>query len=43
MQNTIKNIHFYQGLPSMEELNNWGAEDGQKILVLDDLMRNWFT
>ena len=38
MQNEIKNIEFYQGLPSMEELNDWGVEDGHKILVLDDLM-----
>lgn len=38
MQNEIKNIQFYQGLPSMEELNDWGVEEGHKILVLDDLM-----
>jgi len=38
MQNGIKNIQFYQGLPSMEELNDWGVEEGHKILVLDDLM-----
>lgn len=48
MQNEIKNIHFYQGLPSMTELNDWSAEEGHKILVLDDLMikegiqKNWF-
>ncbi|CAC5426557.1 unnamed protein product [Mytilus coruscus] len=38
MQNEIKNIHFYEGLPSMTEINDWGAEEGHKILVLDDLV-----
>ncbi|CAC5407083.1 unnamed protein product [Mytilus coruscus] len=38
MQYDIKNIQFYQGLPSLEELNVWGAVEGHKILVLDDLM-----
>ena len=38
MQNEIKNIHFYKGIPSMEELSDWGSVEGHKILVLDDLM-----
>ena len=38
MQKGIKNIQCYQGLPFMEELNDWGDEGGHKILVLDDLM-----
>lgn len=38
MQSEIPNIQFYQGLPTMEELNDWGSENGHKILVLDDLM-----
>ena len=38
MQNGIKNIQFYQGLPFMQELNDRGDEGGHKILVLDDLM-----
>lgn len=38
MQNEITNIQFYHGLPSLEELNDWGTEVGHKILVLDDLM-----
>jgi hypothetical protein len=29
IQNGIKNIQCYQGLPSMEELNDWGVEEGQ--------------
>lgn len=38
MKDEIKNIQFYQGLPTMEDLSEWGAEEGHKILVLDDLM-----
>lgn len=38
MKTDVKNIEFYQGLPSMEVLNDWGSEYGHKILVLDDLM-----
>jgi len=38
MQSEIQNMQFYQGLPSMEDLSDWGVEDGHKILILDDLM-----
>lgn len=38
MQNNVNNIQFYQGFPSMDDLNDWGTEEGHKILVLDDLM-----
>lgn len=38
MKDEIKNIRFQQGLPTMEDLNDWGGEDGHKLLVLDDLM-----
>jgi len=38
MQNEVNNIQFYQGFPSMDDLNDWGTEEGHKILVLDDLM-----
>ena len=38
MQNEIGNIHFYNGLPCMETLTEWGSLTGHNILVLDDLM-----
>lgn len=38
MKNEIKAISFHQGLPTMDILNEWGTEQGHKILVLDDLM-----
>lgn len=38
MQKDIQNISFFQGLPSMADLRDWGQEEGHKILVLDDLM-----
>lgn len=38
IQSESKNIQFHQGLPSLEDLNNWGDIEGHKILVLDDLM-----
>jgi len=38
MQNEIRFIFFHHGLPTMDKLNEWGSEEGHKILVLDDLM-----
>lgn len=38
MQKDIQNIYFYQGLPTMTDLKDWGQEEGHKVLVLDDLM-----
>lgn len=38
IQNENTNIQFYHGLPSLEELNDWGATEGHKLLILDDLM-----
>jgi tRNA A37 threonylcarbamoyladenosine biosynthesis protein TsaE len=38
MNKEIPFIEFHQGLPSSDELYEWGAIEGHKILVLDDLM-----
>jgi len=38
MSKSVPNIHFHKGLPSMEELREWGEQKGHKIVVLDDLM-----
>ncbi|CAC5422488.1 unnamed protein product [Mytilus coruscus] len=38
MVNEIPQIQFHKGLPSMELLNNWGEQDGHKIIVFDDLI-----
>ena len=38
MSKNVPNIHFHKGLPSMEELGEWGEQKGHKIVVLDDLM-----
>lgn len=38
MKKEISNIEFHQGLPSMDTLSGWGAMNGHKIVVLDDLM-----
>ena len=44
MQKDIKNIYFHQGLPTITDLNDWGQEEGHKILVLDDLMiKGWIS
>lgn len=38
MKKEIPLIEFHQGLPSSDEIYEWGASEGHKILVLDDLM-----
>ena len=38
MKKEIPLIEFYQGLPTMDTLTEWGAIHGHKIVVLDDLM-----
>lgn len=38
MNKEIPFIEFHQGLPSSDEIYEWGAIEGHKILVLDDLM-----
>lgn len=38
MENEIADIQFYKGLPTMDILNEWGAVEGHKIIVFDDLM-----
>ena len=38
MKKEIPLIEFYQGLPTMDTLTEWGAIYGHRIVVLDDLM-----
>ncbi|CAG2255221.1 unnamed protein product [Mytilus edulis] len=38
MENEIADIQFYKGLPTMDILNEWGAVEGHKIIVFDDLI-----
>lgn len=38
MLQCISNITFHIGLPTMDELKDWGGKNGHKIVVLDDLM-----
>lgn len=38
MKQHIVNIHFVKGLPSMDELNDWGSNKEHKIICFDDMM-----
>ncbi|CAG2245142.1 unnamed protein product [Mytilus edulis] len=38
MQQSVSSILFHKGLPTMDQINEWGSEQGHKLLVFDDLM-----
>lgn len=37
MKKEVKNIEFFKGLPSKEDMDLWSIESNFKILVIDDL------
>ena len=37
MKKMVKDITFFEGLPSKEDMDIWSFEEGFKILVIDDL------
>ena len=38
MKKDVPYIEFHKGLPSMDEIKNWGEKNGHMIVVLDELM-----
>ncbi|VDI33602.1 Hypothetical predicted protein [Mytilus galloprovincialis] len=38
MQQSASSVLFHKGLPTMDQINEWGSEQGHKLLVFDDLM-----
>ena len=38
MRNEIPNIVFHKGLPSTDQLKEWGEQTGHKIVVFDDMI-----
>lgn len=38
MKKDIRNIEFFNGLPSQEDLEGWASNDFHNIIILDDLM-----
>jgi GTPase SAR1 family protein len=37
MKKMVKDITFFEGLPSKDDMDVWSFEEGFKILVIDDL------
>ena len=38
IQHNVPNVDFYEGLPSEDDILEFGTKEGHKLLILDDLM-----